>query len=295
VDIALIGAAGRLGAVVGVELSLQGHRVIPLSRADLDISDRLQVTTMMRHLRPGAIVNCAAYNLVDAAETDSAAAFAINAVGPALLARAARELDALFVHFSTDFVFDGCAAVPYREQDAANPLSTYAATKLAGEREAQAASRYFILRVASLFGGRGVHGHRSTIDHIIDGLEHGRPVRALVDRTVTPSYVPDVARATAALVGARMDSGIYHCVNSGVTTWFELAMQVAALLGRPAMVEPATAADLPGAARRPRYCALSNARLAAAGIEMPGWQSAVRRHITNGARRGAAPQLVEIC
>jgi dTDP-4-dehydrorhamnose reductase len=294
-DIVLTGAAGRLGAAVAAELSLQGHRVIPLSRFELDICDPLQVTTEMRRLRPGAIVNCAAYNLVDEAETEAAAAFAINATGPALLARAARELDALLVHFSTDFVFDGTATAPYREQDEPNPLSTYAATKLAGEHEARTASRYCILRVASLFGGRGIHGHRSTIDHIIDGLEHGRPVRALVDRTVTPSYVPDVARATAALMKAELPSATYHCVNTGVTTWFELALQVAALLGCPATVEAATAADLPGAARRPRYCALSNGRLAAAGIEMPGWRSAIQRHITDGVRRGAAPQLVEVC
>ncbi len=293
-DIVVTGAAGRLGGAVADALSAAGHRVIRLLRSDLDICNAAQVSAVMRGLAPHAIINCAAYNAVDAAEGDCAAAFAANATGPARLAEAARELDALFVHYSTDFVFDGCASTPYVEEDPTNPLSAYGASKLAGEEAARTAPRHYILRVASLFGGRAVHGHRSTIDYLIDELEMGKPVRALIDRTATPSYVPDVVRASMSLLNAGAPYGIYHCVNTGATTWFNLAAHIAASLGCQSAVHPVTTAELTPVARRPRYCALANAKLEAAGVEMPRWEAALERHLAARAPR-VTERLAEVC
>lgn len=291
--VVVTGAAGRLGAAVCHTLASAGHQVMGLSRRDLDVCDAVQVGTVMRHLRPEAIVNCSAYNAVDAAETDEANAYAVNAGAPAKLAMAAAELDALLVHYSTDFVFDGAADAPYEEHHPTNPLSVYGASKLAGEDAARTAPRHFVLRVESLFGGQGIHGHRATIDYLADTLADGKPIRAAADRTVTPSYVPDVADATLALTAGGARYGTYHCVNSGAATWYELASYVAARLGREGLVERISAADLRTPARRPMYCALSNAKLAAAGIGMLGWQSAVDRHLAGRSAGAAAAFIVE--
>ena len=242
----------------------------------------------MRQILPDAIVNCSAYNAVDAAESDPATAYAVNASGPGNLAAVASHLDSLLIHYSTDFVFDGTGAAPYNEDDATNPLSVYGASKLFGEAAVRTAPRHYVLRVESLFGGKGVNGHRTTIDYFAETLAEPVPVRALVDRTVTPSYVPDVAEVTLALIDGQAAYGTYHCVNSGHTTWFELALHVADRLGVRGSIKPATSAERQTTATRPQYCALSNQKLAAAGIEMPTWQSAIGRHL---ADRGAGPSL----
>jgi dTDP-4-dehydrorhamnose reductase len=277
--IVVAGAAGRLGAAVCRELSDAGHHVTALTSADLDVRNQRDVSHVVGGIRPHALVNCAAYNAVDAAERDTAAAFALNAHAPAVLARAAADTGAVLVHYGSDFVFDGEAQQPYVETDPANPLSVYGTSKLYGEIETQRAPRHYVLRVESLFGGTGVRGHRATVDYIADTLLEGRPVKAVCDRTVTPSYVPDVARATRRLLERSARYGTYHCVNSGTTTWYELAQEIARLLGTAADIEPIQSADLQTAARRPRYCALSNEKLRAAGITMPGWPAAIACHV----------------
>ncbi len=198
--IVVTGASGRLGAVLCAELTSAGHDLVAPDHAELDITRAEQVTAVINQLRPGALINCAAYNAVDVAEANPAAAFALNAHGPELLAAAAEAIGALFVHFSSDFVFDGETDKPYSETHPTNPLNIYGSSKLAGEVAVRHASRHFILRVSSLFGGAGLNGHRATVDYIADRLLSGAAVRACVDRTVTPSYVPDVARATLAIL-----------------------------------------------------------------------------------------------
>ena len=277
--IIVTGAGGRLGPVVARELAAAGHQVTALRHADLDICDPDRLAAACGRLRPQALVNCASYNAVDAAETNPEAAFALNAGGPANLAAAALGHDALLVHYSTDFVFDGEANVPYPEEAATNPLGVYGRSKLEGEREACRARRHYVLRLASLFGGVGAGSHAAAIDWIADALMAGRPVRAFVDRTVSPSYAVDVARATRALIERNAPSAIYHCVSSGFTTWYDLANEVARLLGTSADIEPSLSVDAGRGARRPRFCALSNRRLLDLGVDMPAWQSAVSRHL----------------
>jgi dTDP-4-dehydrorhamnose reductase len=284
------GAAGRLGAALVEAVSQAGSCVLPLDRGKLDITDGDQVMTTVRELRPDLVVNCSAYNAVDAAETDVSAAFAVNAYGPGALATAASEIGAVLVHYSTDFVFDGSASSPYDEDAAPNPLSIYGASKLAGEEEVRQTDRHYILRVESLFGGRTKPGTRTTVDYLIDNLAQGREVRAAVDRIVTPSYVRDVVRATMALVNGRSPYGTYHCVASGQTTWYDLAGEIASLLGAPPLVTPVAAADLPTAARRPQFCALSVRKLQRLGIVMPTWRATLRAHLAARRSLTSVPQ-----
>ena len=276
------GAGGQLGRVVARALAAE-HGVVPLTRGELDLTDEPRVRAKVAEARPGVIVNCAAYNAVDDAEDDAVAALAVNAFGVRSLARAAAAIDATLVHYGTDFVFDGTASEPYREDDAPNPQSVYAASKLLGEWFAEEA-RAYVLRVESLFGGAvdgpGAGGRRSggSLDRIADALLAGREVRAFVDRVVSPSHVDDVAAATAALLRAAPAQGLYHCVGSGHATWFEVATALAGELGVEPTIRGITLDELNLRAPRPRFCALSNRKLAAAGVEMPHWRDAVARY-----------------
>jgi dTDP-4-dehydrorhamnose reductase len=279
--ILVVGAAGRLGRVVCEELAAAGHLVLTkMTPADLDVTHEESIARSVADSAPQIVINCSAYNAVDRAESEPEAAFAVNARGPGLLAKAAASAGALLVHYSTDFVFDGAADTPYVEDDPVNPLSVYGSSKLAGEAAVRAACpRHYILRVESLFGGTGIDGHRATIDYIADTIVAGGTVRAFVDRTVTPSYVPDVARATRELIARDAPHGTYHCVSTGTTNWYDIAQHVAAQIGVQGHIEGIASSDPPGKARRPRFCALSNDKLRAAGIEMPDWKSTVTRHL----------------
>ena len=282
------GAGGQLGRTVARVLAAE-HEVVPLTRADLDITDEARVRAAVADARPGVIVNCAAYNAVDDAEDDAVAALAVNAFGVRALARAAAATDATLVHYGTDFVFDGTASEPYREDDAPNPQSVYAASKLLGDWFAQQA-RAYVLRVESLFGavdGPGAGGRRAggSLDRMADALLAGREVRAFIDRVVSPSHVDDVAAATAALLRAAPAHGLYHCVGSGHATWFEVATALAGELGVEPNIRGTTLDEQNLRAPRPRFCALSNRKLAAAGVEMPHWRDAVARHARALRRR----------
>ena len=277
------GANGQLGHVIVRTFS--DCQVTPLSRASLDVTDPLAVARAVSESAPDVIINCTAYNDVDGAEDAPADAFAANAFAVRSLARAADACGAALVHYSTDFVFDGEGrAEPYEETSPPSPRSVYAASKLTGEWFAAEASPAFVLRVESLFGlPRAWTGRRGTMDKLIDGLEANREVTVFTDRVVSPSYVEDVAAATRHLLENDAAPGLYHCVNSGQATWHQVAEEGARILGVTPRLVLKTTADVAMKARRPRYCALANGKLHAAGFRMPTWQDALARWL--GTRR----------
>jgi len=273
------GAAGQLGSAIARS---DAHDVVPFTRTQLDIGDESAVRQAVAAARPDAIVNCAAYNDVDGAERDAAGALLGNAFGVLYLARAARAAGATFVHYSTDFVFDGTHDRPYLETDEPAPMSTYGSSKLLGEWFANEAPDAYVLRVESLFGGPRA---KSSIDKILASIQAGQPTRVFSDRTVTPSYVEDVVAVTEGILARRPEAGLYHCVNSGVTTWLGIAEEVARLLGREAKIVTVKLADVKLVARRPLYCALANGKLTAAGFTLPTWQDAVARYVALATER----------
>jgi dTDP-4-dehydrorhamnose reductase len=278
--IVVTGAAGQLGTTV-VQQYRDRAEVIPAVRQTLDIGDAAAVNAFIVRERPDAVINCAAYNDVDGAEDHAGDALRANALAVRALARAAAGAGAIFVHYSTDFVFDGLnSARPYTEEDEPAPQSVYACSKLLGEWFAADCPRHYVLRVESLFGGSQ---RRSSVDRIADAVRKGEPARVFVDRTVTPSYVIDVAAATWQLIERGAPSGLYHCVNSGETTWHELAQEIARLLDRDAALVPVKVADVNLRAKRPQYATLSNDKLRRLGIEMPSWQDALRRYLSVGS------------
>jgi dTDP-4-dehydrorhamnose reductase len=274
------GAAGQLGSVIVREFA-RNHDVVPLTIDDLDLTVHHAVMAAVARVAPDAVINCAAYNDVDGAENHPVDALEVNGFAVRSLAAAARAAGAVFVHYGTDFVFDGAAGRPYTEEDQPEPRSFYAISKLVGEWFARDAGRHYVLRVESLFGGTSVDpsAHRSSVDRIVDAIREGREARVFIDRTVTPSYVVDVAAATLHLLESHSPHGLYHCVNSGVTTWFALAAETARLLGAAARLVAMPVADVPMRASRPKYCALANGKLAAAGFAMPAWQDALARYV----------------
>jgi len=278
--VAVVGAGGQLGAALIHEFASH-HEIVGFTRAQLDISDVDAVDAAMASVKPGVILNAAALTAVDAAEDRPIEALNSNAFGVRALARAASVHDATLVHYSTDFVFDGKAAVPYVETDGPNPQSVYAASKLLGEWFAGDAPRAYVLRVEGIFGTTPGGGPaKGSAAGILNALRAGGTAKVFVDRTITPSYVADVARATRQLLEIPAPGGLYHCVNSGVTTWMEFAEEMARLLGIDARLTPVHLADMNLRAARPVYCALSNAKLRALGIEMPSWQDALARYLT---------------
>jgi dTDP-4-dehydrorhamnose reductase len=260
------GADGQLGRAIverfGREASVQA-----LNRRELDITDAAAVAAAVARLQPTLIVNCAAFNDVDGAQQQQAVAFAINGLAPGILARAAQTAGAAFVHYSTDFVFAGREERAWTEADPPEPQSVYAQSKLVGEWLARDCDRHYVLRVESLFGGSL---RRSTIDRVVSAL-----------RTVSPSFVDDVAEATWRLLERHAEYGVYHCVNGGATTWTEVGQTVARTLGLDeSLIVPTSVTDVVMKAPRPQFAVLSNEKLARAGVTMPRWEDAVARYLS---------------
>jgi dTDP-4-dehydrorhamnose reductase len=274
VKVLVTGARGQLaGAIIEAYTDAQ---VLAYSHDTLDITDFDGVVSRVEAERPDVIFNCASFNYVDRAQDEPEQALNVNAFAVRILARAAEEAGATLVHYSSDFVFDGKSTRPYVEEDVPNPQSVYALSKLLGEWFALEASRAFVLRVESLFGG--AHA-KSSIDRIIDAIRDGRGARVFKDRTVSPSYTVDVAVATRAII-EHGQPGLYHCVGSGCGTWYDVAQEVARLMKKEgdAQIVPISVADVALRAPRPQFAALANDKLMKI-IEMPTWQDALRRYL----------------
>lgn len=273
----IVGAAGQLGQAMTARLRDQ-HDVTAWTRQDIDLTRHQDVREAIGELAPQAIVNCASFNQVDAAEDEQVTAIEVNAMVVGTLARSAAALDAVFMHYSTDFVFSGTAQIPYSETDRPEPRSAYAQSKLIGEWLAADARKHYVLRVESLFGGPH---RRSSVDRIVDQVRQGQPAPVFVDRVVSPSFVADVADASAFMLRTQPDYGVYHCVNSGHATWLAVGQEIVRRVGgSDASLKPVSVNDVQLRAPRPQFAALSNAKLAIAGYTMPTWQDAIARYLS---------------
>jgi dTDP-4-dehydrorhamnose reductase len=277
-NVLVVGAAGQLGQAMVARLA-SDHAVTAWAREDLDLTCHPQVRDKILKLAPAAVINCSGYNNVDRAEQDQEAALDVNAFAVRTMARAVAELGAVFFHYSSDFVFSGTATTPYSEDDRPEPQSVYAQSKLVGEWMAADAPRHYVLRVESLFGGPK---RRSSIDRIVHALRAGEAAPVFVDRVVSPSFVNDVVAASAHLLRTQPSFGVYHCVNTGHATWFDVGREIARVLGKTeASLTPVRVREVSLPAARPVFAALSNAKLARAGFVMPSWQDAIGRYVSS--------------
>lgn len=272
----LTGAGGMLGAAVQ-RTAPSTVELVALRHSDLAIDDAVAVERAVARERPDWIINCAGYTQVDRAEADPDTAHRVNAVGPANLARAARQAGSRLLHISTDYVFDGRATQPYREDAPTGPLSVYGHTKLAGE---QAVPRtlpdtHLIVRTQWLFGPGG----SNFVATILRLARERSQVKVVHDQHGRPTYAPDLAAALWQLIACDA-RGMVHCANEGVATWFEVARAAIAAAGLDTAVEPCTTAELPRPATRPEFSALDCSRYETiVGSRLRTWQLALVQYV----------------
>ena len=296
--ILLTGRNGQVGSELAQLLPLTGE-LVALSRDELDLSDAAAIRATVRSIRPQIIVNAAAYTAVDAAESDRAAARAINADCPAVLAEEARRIDALLVHFSTDYVFDGSKSAPYEESDKTAPINVYGETKLAGERAIRdSGALHFVFRTSWVYGTGGKNFLRTILRIATEKNE----LRVVHDQIGSPTWSHEIAAATAKILNmaaGKRDrqalteaSGIYHMTATGQTSWCGFARAILdeaakaatdipwlahMTSGRPLIarsVIPISTKDYPTPAARPAYSVLSNALLLQTfGFALPDWRA----------------------
>jgi dTDP-4-dehydrorhamnose reductase len=277
--IAVLGSQGQLGRDLCPRLP---GRVVPLTRADIDLTRPDTIAPALAALRPDVLVNCAAYNFVDKAETEPDAAFATNAWGVRELARACAAA-CKFVHFSTDYVFglDAARAAPLAEDDPPGPVSVYGLSKLAGEYLVRSTlADHLVIRTCGLYGMWGSGGKGGNfVETMLRVAGQGKPLRVVADQRCTPSYTADVAEATAGLIRAGA-TGLYHVTSGGACSWYELAAEIFRQSGVRADLTPITSEQFGAPARRPPYSVLSNAKLTSVGVKPPRvWTEALASYL----------------
>lgn len=274
--ILVTGAQGQVGHALA-HLLLPHGDVIALDRAALDLTDPDAIVATVRAAAPDLIVNAGAYTAVDLAERERAAAFAVNALAPQLLAEEARRTGALLIHYSTDYVFDGTARVPYVEEAPLAPLNVYGESKLAGEQAiANSGAHALTLRTSWVYGLRG-RNFLVTIRR----LAAQRPeLRIVADQAGTPNWAVALAAATATLVAQGVPvlkerAGLYHFSATGNTTWFGLARAIVGAAASPVVV-PISTAEFPTPARRPAYGVLDTSLFTRTfGFALPAWEKSL--------------------
>ena len=271
--VTIFGATGLLGKALIREWI--GDGVTGLSSRDVDIRNSARVRQVVQETRPDWVVLSAAYTDVDGCESNADIAFAVNRDGAENVAIAAKEAGARLLFLSSDYVFDGKKATPYETDDSRNPQSVYGRTKAEAEVKLLALTREFcIVRTSWLFGTGG----KCFPDTILK-LAAGRPALDVVnDQRGSPTYVVDLARAIVSLC-RRNAVGIVHATGAGDCTWFEFAQEIVQSAGLATTVRPVSSEQMARPAPRPAYSVLSASSLNALGIEMPGWQDALRRYL----------------
>jgi dTDP-4-dehydrorhamnose reductase len=282
VNVFVAGAEGQLGRALVERLA--GRIAWAGGRGALDVRDAAAVRARVREARPDVVVNATAYNAVDAAESDSGPAFAVNEGGALHLARAAAEAGAVMVHVSTNYVFDGAATRPYTEDDPVNPLSVYGKSKRAGEVAVMGAGGpHLVVRTSALFGHGGNRAKGgSFVDRVLERGRSGTPLRIVDDQRVSTTYAPDLAEGILGLLGTGA-RGLFHVVNEGECTWHALAVEALRRAGIRAEVAALSTRELAAPARRPAYSVLSTARYRSLGLPpLRDWRDALAARLRAG-------------
>jgi dTDP-4-dehydrorhamnose reductase len=285
----VFGCLGQLGVELVRELARRGYAVFGTDRAQLDITDRERVERYLAQRDPQVVFNAAAHNQVDVAEEEPQAAYAVNALAVRNVAIGCRQVNARFVHYSTDYVFDGTKRQPYTEDDPTHPLGAYAVSKLAGELYAQAyLDRPLIIRTSGVFGPGGLHTARGNFIELMLRLSaSGKPIRVVEDHFASPTYAPMLAARSVDLVERNL-GGVYHVGGGTAISWFEYARLIFRVAGLNPELRATNEREYRTAARRPRFSALSNARMESAGLDpMPPLDECVRDYFVQRPVRSA--------
>lgn len=275
----ILGAQGTLGQVLVSEFSNVGYDVTAWDRGDLDITTP-EASEKITELNPQFIINATGYNAVDKAETskdEKDLAFILNAEVPGKLAEVAKNLDAIFVNFSTDYVFKGDKKEGYTEMDIPAPISVYGESKHEGEKMvAEKGKKYYIIRLSRLFGNKGISeaSKRTFVDIMLTEID--KPELMVKDEEVSsPTYAPDLARFIRELIESGLPWGIYHGANSGSCTWYSWAEEIFKLKGKGPKLIRGTAKDYTNPAAHPAYSILLNTKRP----KQRTWQEALKEFL----------------
>jgi dTDP-4-dehydrorhamnose reductase len=281
--IAVIGAEGQVGRDACAEFERHGDEVHGLNHAQLEIGSAESVQAVLSQIKPDLVVNTAAFHQVEHCELEPAKAFAINACGARNVAKVAAALDALLIHISTDYVFDGGKSTPYEETDLPRPLNAYGNSKLAGEYFVRTLSpRHFVLRTSALYGKHPCRakGGLNFVELMCKLAREGKEIKVVDSEFVTPTATADLAKQIVEL--SRCDSfGLYHATAEGSCSWYEFARKIFALTGTEARLTIANAADFPSKVPRPHYSVLENKGLKLIGRNVfRPWKKGLREYLT---------------
>jgi len=277
----ITGAGGMVGSDLRNALAMRGEDFLALTKSDLDITDSRAVNDAVVNARPSIIVNCAGYTRVDAAESNERLANAINGSSVEILAQAANSVDALLLHISTDFVFDGRKSSAYEINDPTAPLSAYGRSKLLGEHAATHAKKHLTVRTSWLFGVNGPNFVEAIRNQILKG---SALLRVVDDQRGRPTYTPHLADALIRI--ANQDArGVIHYADEPECTWHAFASAIVEELGAEVVVKPVSTDEFPRPAARPANSVLSTERYERmTGVKPESWREGLREYL-NAERR----------
>lgn len=287
--ILVTGVAGQLGYDVVRELERRGIEAVGVDVREMDITDAASVDRVLRQVSPDAVIHCAAYTAVDAAEEHQELCRRVNADGPRNIARVCRELGVKMLQISTDYVFDGSGQRPWEPEDACAPKSVYGQTKYEGELAVQELlEKYFIVRIAWVFGVNG----KNFVKTMLRLAETHDTIRVVNDQFGSPTYTYDLAGLLADMV-VTDKYGIYHATNEGVCSWYEFARAIFEEAGVQVNVIPVTSEEYGAKANRPANSRMSKEKLTQNGFErLPHWRDALHRYMAQ-QKEARARQLSE--
>jgi len=291
--IAVIGANGQLGSDLVAAFSENGDAVSGLTHSDIEISDFSSVSRALEGILPYVIVNTAAMHHVENCEREPEKAFAVNALGPRNLAIVARDLGAVLMHVSTDYVFDGSKGSPYIEEDNPLPLNAYGITKLAGEHFVRATmAKHFVIRTSGLYGASPCRakGGLNFIELMLKLARERGEVRVVDSEVVSPTSTAELAQQIVQLSRSEC-YGLYHATAEGSCSWYEFAREIFAITDTPVRLNIAGANEFPAKVARPKYSVLENRALKTHGLNaFKPWQDALHKYLGNRVK-SPAPQV----
>jgi dTDP-4-dehydrorhamnose reductase len=282
VRVLLVGGSGQLGSEIRSRWT-SDEIVAPL-HAELDLEDAATLERALDDARPELVVNCAAFHNVDVCEAEPERAFAVNALAVDAVAALCAARDVALLTISTDYVFDGNASLPYKEEDYPRPISAYGASKLAGEQLVlRREVRAFVVRTCGVYGAHASKSKGTFIDRIIAQARSGEQPRVVSDVVASPTYAGHLAIALREIVTSGA-YGLYHACNVGPVSWYDFACGALELAGIAQPVEPISAAQWKAPARRPAFSALANAKLERLGLAMPTWREGIAAYLQDLTR-----------
>jgi dTDP-4-dehydrorhamnose reductase len=278
VKITVIGSTGQFGTDL-MEILGQEHEVIGLSHQDIEIAD-FSSCLVLKQIRPEVIISTAAFHKTDECEKKPLETFSVNALGARNIAMISKEIDSTVVFISTDYVFDGSKNDSYTEEDTPCPLNTYGISKLAAEFFIRQNPKFYIIRIASVFGVAGASGKGGNfVETMIKKAKNNETISVVDNIWMSPTYTKDAALIIKGILEYNLPFGIYHATNKGYCSWYEFAKEIFRILDLNPILKPIKADPNYGLAKRPRFSALRSTKLSDYELESRKWKEALYAYL----------------